>query len=68
MSGLAEAVRAKNRDAIGVLRFIHKGVNGNTRRLYYFAELAALDPQSLTPARIKEIMTQMTVTHALQER
>jgi hypothetical protein len=68
MSGLAEAVRAKNRDAIGVLRFIHKGVNGNTRRLYYFAELAALDPQSLTPARIKEIMAQMTVTHALQER
>jgi len=36
--------KGKNRDAIGVLRFIHKGVNGNTRRLYYFAELAALDP------------------------
>jgi hypothetical protein len=68
MSDLAGAVREKNVDAIRVLRFIHKNTNGNTRRLYYFAELAALDPKPLTAARIKEIMAQMTVLNGVEER
>jgi hypothetical protein len=68
MSNLAQAVREKNGDAIGVLRFIHRGTGGNMRRLYYFSELAALDPQPLTAARIKDIMAQMTVTHAVEKR
>ena len=60
MADLAQGVREKNRDAIGAIKLIHKGTGGNTRRLYYFAKLAALDPQPLLNDRVREIMTQMT--------
>ncbi len=67
MSDLAKGVREKDRDAISTIKLIHKGTGGNTRRLYYFAKLATIDPQALTVARVREIMTQMTTTH-VEER
>jgi hypothetical protein len=61
---LAQSVREKDREAVGTLKLIHKGTGGNLRRLYYFAELAALDPQPLASSRVRELMEQMT-THAV---
>jgi hypothetical protein len=60
MAELAQAVRAKNKDAIALIRTIHKGTGGNLRRLYYFAGLAALNPEPLSQARIRDLCEQMT--------
>jgi hypothetical protein len=65
MAELAEAVRAKNKDAIALIKTIHKGTGGNLRRLYFFAGLAALKSEPLSHARIRELCDQMTTNDAV---
>jgi hypothetical protein len=65
---LARAVRAKDRDAVSVLKSIHRGTGGNPRRLYFFAGLAAIDPKPLTAARVRDLCEQMTTTDVLAPR
>ncbi len=65
---LAKAVRGKDRDAIAVLKSIHRGTGGNPRRLYFFAGLASIDPKPLTAARVRDLCEQMTTTDVLAAR
>jgi hypothetical protein len=68
MTELAQAVRAKDRDAIVVLKTIHRGTGGNPRRLYFMAGLAALDPKPLTAARVRDLYEQMTTPDVVASR
>ena len=68
MAELAQAVRTKNKDAIALIKTIHKGTGGNLRRLYYFAGLAALKPEPLSQARVRELCDEMTTNHAVATR
>lgn len=68
MTELAQGVRAKDRDAIAVLKSIHRGTGGNPRRLYFFAGLAHLEPKPLTAARVRELCEQMTTTDVVASR
>ena len=58
---LAEQVKAKDKDAIGTIRAIHRATKGNFRRLYFFARLAALEHGEcrLTEEVVDEIFTKM---------
>ena len=60
MAELAGKVKQKDRDAVQLIRAIHRGTGGNLRRLFYFAGLAALDPRPLDAARLRQLMDQMT--------
>ncbi len=67
MMELSKLVKERDPSATLVLKTIHKGTGGNLRRLYYFSEMAALDPRPLDGKRVRELMEQMTTLHVETE-